>query len=441
MLFRTLIAILSFFAPRVVSTKKPEYQHLPPLREQAKIQDGWRQERLDSVPALLEKHGVDAWLLSQKEYAEDTAFWSMKQATQFSARRRTTYIFFAEHLVESKNCTFKSWIDITPAVWTELEHVLEACKPESIVVDTDSQIAFASGLHAGERDLIVGQLGPYWADKLVNKPIVPVEYIATMPKSRLKWYKRIMETAWAIIDEGFSERVITPGKTTTEDVEWWMREKIQALNYTTWFQPSVSILGPQTVIGPPNTPGARPIDYGDLLHVDFGVTAMGLNTDTQHLAYVLAPGDKEKDIPKGIVDGLKAGNRLQDLTRANMKIGLTGNQILKNILDDVHAEGLEGQIYSHPIGDWGHAAGPVIGMAFIQDGVPALGDLPLLKNMWYSVELFAEHHVPEKNATLKFFLEEDVYWNDEKESWEWVRGRQERFHLIKEDEASFKVQL
>lgn len=140
----------------------------------------------------------------------------MKYATQFSARRRTVYIFFAEHLVQSKNCTFKSWIDITPAVWSDLGDVLEACQPKSILVDTDPQIAFASGLHAGERDLIVGQLGSYWADKLINKPIVPVEFIGTMPGSRLSWYKKIMETAWAIIDEGFSERVITPGKTTTE---------------------------------------------------------------------------------------------------------------------------------------------------------------------------------------------------------------------------------
>ncbi|SMQ47944.1 unnamed protein product [Zymoseptoria tritici ST99CH_3D7] len=294
-------------------------------------------------------------------------------------------------------------------------------------------IAFASGLHAGEFEKLSSELGKKWSKRFVDKPIVAVEYIATMPASQLGWYRKLMETAWAIISEGFSNVAVAPGTTTTEDLEWWFREKIQSLNYTTWFQPSVTIV--EAGFGFAEQPhiAAKTISYGDLLHVDFGVTALGLNTDTQHLAYVLAPGETESDIPHGLLEGLKTANRLQDIVRANMKPGLTGNGILATSLAQAKDNGISGKVYCHAIGDWGHSAGTVIGMTNLQDGVPVLGDLPLLENIYNSVELYAESWVPERNATLVFPLEEDVYWSEEKQSWEWVYARQEKYHLIKSE--------
>lgn len=204
--------------------------------------------------------------------------------------------------------------------------------------------------------------------------MIAVELVATMVDSRLDWYRKMMETAWAIIDEAFSSKVIRPGVTTAQDVEWWMRDKIQALNYTTWFQPSVSILTENDcsmcssadhklevpALDTADAP-AHLIRFGDILHCDFGVTALGLNTDTQHLAYVLQPGKPESDIPESMLIGLQKANRLQDMTRDHMKIGLTGNDILKNIRAQMKDEGIEGRIYCHPTGEFGHSAGTLIG--------------------------------------------------------------------------------
>lgn len=127
--------------------------------------------------------------------------------------------------------------------------------------------------------------------------------------------------------------------------------------------PDVSILNAEDPFGDqPTTTERKVIQYGDLLHCDFGVTALGLNTDTQHMAYVLYPGETEEDIPESYIGGLKQANRLQDIVKSNMKVGTTGNDILKTSLKQMRIEGFNGKIYCHPIGDWGHSAGTLIGI-------------------------------------------------------------------------------
>ena len=371
MLFGAIFTVACLFACASVSISEPQYHHLPPLREQAILQNAWRKGRIENIPNILRKHGVDAWLMSQREYAEDTVFWSLKSATQFSARRRTVHLFLAN--APEGMQTGYSFIDNTDGVFQSLNDILKLHQPKTVVLNVDTNIAFAGGLHVGLYNELRTKLDSKWVDMFTAKPIVAVEYVATMPAAQLEWYKRLQETAWAMISDAFSERVITPGETTTEDVEWWLRDKIQAMNYSTWFAPDVTVVDGTDGFAADTSSLSDPhqattgrveetiIQYGDMLHVDFGVTALGMNTDTQHLAYVLAPDETDDDVPRSLRDGLTKVNRLQDIVRENMIVGKSGNDILHAALTQMKSEGLDGKIYCHPIGDWGHSAGTLIG--------------------------------------------------------------------------------
>lgn len=419
-----------------------KYQKLPSLREAARIQDTWKNQRISQIPSLLKKYGLDAWLMSQREHAEDVIWWSVKNATDFGAHRRTVALFHANTSSMGQPNPML-WVDNTGDVWPELRNALEAYDPQRIALNVDPDIAFGGGLHVGEYTVLVEQLGKHWMSRMVNEPLLGVEFVATRVDGQLEYYRKLQEIVWAMLEEGFSHKVIEPGRTTTEDLAWWFRERMQTLNVTTWNQPRISVIDEDSFPGWKGT--LDTIQEGDLLHIDFGITAMGLNTDTQHMAYVLRTDGTipETDAPQSLKEGMKKSNRMQNIVLEKMRAGLTGNQVLRKCLDQMKSEGIEGQIFSHPIGDWGHDAGAVMGFTNLPEYVPVLGDLSILPKTYYSIELYAYHFVPERNQTLRFRQEENAYWVAETGTWEFVRGRQERYHLVdgrKGSRMSFLVQ-
>ena len=152
--------------------------------------------------------------MSQKEYAEDTVFWSLKSAKQFSARRRTVSLFIANP--KNGSPSSYTWIDNTPEVWADVLDVLESQDPLKIAINADEGSAFSSGLHVGEMGMFKEKLGYKWAVRFVIERMIAIEFVATMVPGKLEWYQKLQQTAWAMISEGFSASVITPGETTTE---------------------------------------------------------------------------------------------------------------------------------------------------------------------------------------------------------------------------------
>lgn len=181
--------------------------------------------------------------MSQREYSEDTVFWSLKRSTQFSARRRTLQLFLAN---PKPGTPFShTWIDNTPEVFNSLRRVLETQDPKSIALNVDDTIAFSSGLHAGELNVLVRELGiGPWLERAVTEPMIAVEFVATMPKDQLTWYRNLQETAWAMISEAFSSSVIEAGVTTTEVPHPSLKLSFPPFSYT--LSPPPAIHNPPT---------------------------------------------------------------------------------------------------------------------------------------------------------------------------------------------------
>ncbi len=421
---------------------------LPSLREQAAIRQQWLQLRLERVlPALMRKHRVQMWLVICREYNEDPVFFSLVSPTVFAARRRTIYVFFdrgegkaVERLAlggGSNGGLYTVYRDPEAenrelwgqGQWALLRKLTEERNPATIAVDISPTHAFSDGLSAGEREALEAALGPKWMARVVRAENLPLEYLAIRPPEMLPAYRQLMEIAHNLIERAFSNEVITPGVTTNTDVVWWLRQQLNDLGSGAWFHPTVDVQRPgmrhDSVLA---TQDNVVIERGDVLHVDFGVKAMGLATDTQHMGYVLREGERE--LPAGIQKALANANRLQDLLMARMLPGRSGNQILAETLAAMKAAGINGSIYSHPIGDHGHGAGPLIGLWDRQQGVPGRGDVRVLPNTWFSIELAASTPVPEwRGQELWVGQEEDAALQGDTIGW--VLPRQTKYHLIR----------
>ena len=422
------------------------------LREQAAVQQQWLQYRVDSVlPRLMRQNGVEMWIVAMREYNEDPVFWSLVSPTTMFARRRTIYVFSdrgvrgVERLAlggGSQGGIYEAYVardTVDPSIgrrpelvgqgqWDLLARVVRERNPKTIAVDISATHAFSDGLSAGEWEQLSRALPAEYRERVVRADRLPLDYQSIRAPGMLPVYRRMMEVVWAVIDTAFSNTVITPGKTTAEDVAWWMRQRVNDLGLGTWFHTDVDVQrrgqdlsggGLDTVV----------IQRGDVLHCDFGITALGLNTDTQHMGYVLREG--ERDAPDGLKRALLNSNRLQDLLLAEMRPGRSGNQVLAAALSAMRAAGINGTIYTHPIGDRGHGAGPLIGLWDHQEGVPGRGDVPLLPGTWFSIELQATTPVPEwSNQLVRSAQEEDAELGPDGHM-RWILRRQTTFHLVR----------
>jgi Xaa-Pro aminopeptidase len=402
-------------------------------REQAKLIDEVLDDRLKNLlPGLMRREGFDMWVVISREYNEDPVIKTLLPATWFAARRTTMLVIYdrgaeqgLEYLAVARydvGKVFKRAWNPESKIdqWSQLAKLIAERNPKKIGVNKAYGYGHADGLSANDYDRLLASLPAKFKPLVASAEKLAVSWLETRSKREMALYGNICRLAHEIIAEGFSEHVIHPGITTTDDVVWWYRERIRDLKLDTWFQPSVMIQRNQDEAEFSKLKQPLVIMPGDLLHVDFGITYLRLNTDTQQHAYVLRSG--ETLVPDYLQAAFKKGNQLQDFLTNNFKEGRTGNEILAETRNQAIAAGLNPSVYTHPIGYHGHAAGPTIGMWDNQEATPYNGDYPMHLGTAYSIELNVTVPINEWKKEIKIMLEEDGYFDQS--GFKYIDGRQ-----------------
>jgi Xaa-Pro aminopeptidase len=419
-------------------------QQILPERQRAEVVDNILEDRFNNLlPKLMDDTGFDMWILISREYNEDPVLKTMLPATWLNARRRTILVFYRnkekntiEKLAVARYNFGKNIISAwdkekEPNQWKRLMQIIDERNPKSIGLNYSDSFNICDGLVKTDYEAFMSHLPKQHKSKVKSAEQLAIGWIETRTEQEMVIYNQLVDITHNIIAEAFSEQVITAGITTTTDVEWWMRDKVTALGLETWFHPTVDVQRTAEELGNhlyafSNRPEDMVILPGDLLHCDFGITYLRLNTDCQELAYVLKPNETEP--PKYLVDALKDGNRVQDIFTDNFKTGRTGNDVLKASLDQGKAEGLRPSIYTHPLGTYGHSSGTTLGMWDSQGGVPVTGDYPLHENTVYAIELNTTVNIPEWKRDIRIMLEEAGFWGEN--GFRYVNGRQTKLLTV-----------
>jgi Xaa-Pro aminopeptidase len=415
-------------------------------REQAEVRDALLKDRLDNLlPKLMDRTGIDMWILISREYNDDPVLKTMLPATWHGARRRTILLFYRDRKADRVDKLAVARYNVgdqivsawekekEPDQWKRLIQLIEERNPDKIGLNYSSDHNVADGLVKTDYEEFMKYLPPKYQKRVVSAEELAVGWIETRTESEMVIYSQLVDITHDIIAEAFSESVISPGITTTTDVEWWFRQKLTSLGLKTWFHPTVDIQRGEQLMGGhlysfSDRPGDQAILPGDLLHCDFGISYLGLNTDCQELAYVLKAGEQHP--PDFLVEALKDGNRVQDYLTQNMIEGRSGNEILAKSLEAARQAGLRPAIYTHPLGSYGHSAGTTIGMWDAQGGVfkDDGENYPLHPNTVYAIELNTTVTLPEWKRDVRIMLEEAGFYGED--GFRFVNGRQTELLVI-----------
>ena len=419
-------------------------QEILNLKDRATLIEKIQKDRLDNLlPELMSKNGIDMWIIITREYNEDPIIKTLLPPTWLNARRRTILVFsFDESTKKTESVAISRYNfgkniksiwdkEKNPNQMLALKDYIDKVNPKKIGLNYSENFALIDGISKSDYELFYSSISNDIKQRIVSAENLGIQWIETRTKLEKEIYKDLVSITQNIINEAFSNKVIEPGKTTTDDVVWWMREKVLELKLKTWFHPTVDVQRNEQsdLYAFDGKSKYDIIQPGDLVHCDFGISYLTLNTDCQQIAYVLK--SDEKEAPEFLTKALKDANKLQDILTSEFELDKTGNEILLNSLKIAKEKGLDPQIYTHPLGTFGHSAGTTIGMWDSQEGVPIKGDVLMKYNTVYAIELNNKSFIKDWNKEVRIMLEEAGLF--EENGFKYINGRQEKIILINSD--------
>lgn len=419
-------------------------QEILNLKDRATLIEKIQKDRLDNLlPELMSKNGIDMWIIITREYNEDPIIKTLLPPTWLNARRRTILVFSFDKSTKKTESVAISRYNFgknIKSIWDKeknpnqmlaLKDYIDKVNPKKIGLNYSENFALIDGISKSDYELFYSSISNDIKQRIVSAENLGIQWIETRTKLEKEIYKDLVSITQNIINEAFSNKVIEPGKTTTDDVVWWMREKVLELKLKTWFHPTVDVQRNEQsdLYAFDGKSKYDIIQPGDLVHCDFGISYLTLNTDCQQIAYVLK--SDEKEAPEFLTKALKDANKLQDILTSEFELDKTGNEILLNSLKIAKDNGLDPQIYTHPLGTFGHSAGTTIGMWDSQEGVPIKGDILMKYNTVYAIELNNKSFIKDWNKEVRIMLEEAGLF--EENGFKYINGRQEEIILINSD--------
>lgn len=394
----------------------------------------WRMENL--LPNLMEETGIDMWVIIDQEDNLDPVSWTIVGGDPGRSAARFLVLY---------NRGRAEGVERIRGSFSTIRQIVEERSPETIGINVSKLWRHADGLSVSNKERLEEALGSH-ASRLVSAENLVVEWRLRRSPQELNIFRYVSGITHDLVAKTFSNMVIVPDITTTNDVAWSIRQNITDIGVYDGFFPTITLQRSDADIAkysdpsdyfridiPPRNLLESVIRRGDVISADWGISYLGLFTDVQQVAYVLRKG--ENDVPEGLKEALRRGNRLQDILAGEFRAGKTGNEILFATLDKAKSEDLRPEVYSHPVGYHGHEAGPSIGRegGFDDDGnqMPTRnGNYPMRYNSVHSMELDITYAVPEwNNKDVRIVLEEEAAFTEE--GMIWMDGRQTQWYVIR----------
>jgi len=440
-----ILAFLILASPSAVlpQARKNALPKLLSVREQQSVREAWLKKRLDTMLLpMMRQQKIDMWIVTNEEFHPDPVTEYIAPPLPYNGRR--DFFIFTDRggdkldrlaLVRYPEEALKRFFEVVNPPGRDtastLRRIVEERKPKTIALNMGGTRGATNGLTHDAFKYLSETLGQDYASRFVSAAPLIVEYMDTRLPEELEHYRTAVELTEMLTLRAFSNEVITPGKTTVGDVRFWFLQQVNNAGLGVWFQPDLRIQRQSQETGKTLqflsvAPESDVIQRGDVIHIDCGLNYLGLSTDWQKMGYVLRAG--EKDAPEGLKKALTNTNRLQDALFAHIKPGAKGFEVYDATMSDMKQLGIEAMIYSHSVGNQGHALGASID--FRRPTADAPPEPAFREGSYTSIELNTTTAVPEwSGQKVTMMMEDDAYLT--RDGMKWFRPRQTAFYLIR----------
>ncbi len=411
------------------------------MARQIEVREGWLVRRHQMLLPLMRAHGIGMWIVVNEEFHDDPIA-SLVAPPRPYVGRRDIFVFIdagdaglrrvavTGYAEESVQRFFES-PDEPAAANKVLPELAAKYQPKTIALGIGGSRGVTHSLTHDAYVFITEALGAEFSTRVVPAEPLVEEFLDTRIPEEMPHYRLLVEWTDFLARRALSNEVITPGRTTVGDVRRWLITQSHAAGLVPWFQPDLRVQRQSQKSEASRgflavAKEAVVIEPGDVVHLDFGLNYMGLASDWQKMAYVLRDG--ETDVPAGLKRAMANTNALQDALARLSRPGKPAGQVHDEVMAEMKAKGIAAQIYSHPLGNQGHALGASIDMrSAVRD--PKMPSKTLRKDSYLAMELNTRTAIPEWNGQdLTVMAEDPVYLTDH--GWKFFRPRQESFYVI-----------